>query len=476
MRRILLLLICCFILLCAGCSQCENSKEKVSGTAPAVADGEVGSGGAVSDAPVTAARVMTGEVVKGKKEKNKKKEKKTVRIVTDPTGTKRNLKLGKVNVQNAEVGFCGSNPTSDYLQTYEGHCYYLRSDGSRKYTIYRDRGYKVGGFKIQDGYVGCFAKYGSVFYAIIMNEYIYKEKEDWEDEEHNKVGTHSKLVYIDLKKGCVVPLYDTDKAFRFSFYQNSLFYYKYEASGTGILTKCDLGKVQPETSLPTPSSTAEYSQPSAILVDGTLYYGIQKKNSVTLFSMDLDSAEQKQIFYYKFKKDAVAQGNDERNLILGIDDDYIYSKNFIIPLSGGKMKRLSGNVSKLCSNKKYIFYVDEKFKLHRITKKTGENIILCGMKVTNVSCTEKYIYVIGYDKKYEKALLSELDKYNDKDNDENDDYGIEEVTIQERDNFHSFDFYCMDPDGNQRKKIWTGRGGKDEMLGRIQLVLEGKSE
>ena len=117
MRRILLLLICCFILLCAGCSQCENSKEKVSGTAPAVADGEVGSGGAVSDAPVTAARVMTGEVVKGKKEKNKKKEKKTVRIVTDPTGTKRNLKLGKVNVQNAEVGFCGSNPTSDYLQT-----------------------------------------------------------------------------------------------------------------------------------------------------------------------------------------------------------------------------------------------------------------------------------------------------------------------------------------------------------------------
>lgn len=305
---------------------------------------------------------------------------------------------------------------------------------------------------------------------------IYKEKIDWEEEEHNKVGTHSKLVYIDLKKGCVVPLFDTDKAFRFSFYQDSLYYYKYDASGTGILTKCDLRKMHSETSLPTPSSTSEYSQPSVILADGKLYYGIQKENSVTLYSMDLESAEQKQIFCYKFKKDAVVQGNDERSPILGIDEDYIYSKNFMIPLSGGKMKRLSGNVNKLCSNKKYIFYVDGKFKLHRITKKTGENIILCGLKATDVTCTEKDVYVVGYDKKYGKALLTELDKFNDKDNDENDDYGIEEVTIQERDNFHSFDLYCMDPDGNHRKKIWTGRGGKDEMLGRIQLVLEGKSE
>ncbi len=95
MRRIILLLICCFILLCAGCSRQKDSREKVSVTAPAVADRKAGSGGAVSDAPVTAAGVMTGEVVKGKKEKNKKKEKKTVRIVTDLTGKKRKLKMEK---------------------------------------------------------------------------------------------------------------------------------------------------------------------------------------------------------------------------------------------------------------------------------------------------------------------------------------------------------------------------------------------
>lgn len=51
-------------------------------TAPAVADGKAETGGAVSDAPVTAAGVMTGEAAKGKDKKNRKKEKGIVRIVT----------------------------------------------------------------------------------------------------------------------------------------------------------------------------------------------------------------------------------------------------------------------------------------------------------------------------------------------------------------------------------------------------------
>ena len=66
MKRIVVLLICCFILLCAGCSQQENNEEKVSVTTPAVVKGETGSGGAVSDAPVTGAGVMSGDAVTGK--------------------------------------------------------------------------------------------------------------------------------------------------------------------------------------------------------------------------------------------------------------------------------------------------------------------------------------------------------------------------------------------------------------------------
>ncbi len=67
MRRIILLLICCFILLCVGCSRQKDSEEKVSMTAPAVTDGKAETGGTVSDASVTAAGVMTGDAVTGKK-------------------------------------------------------------------------------------------------------------------------------------------------------------------------------------------------------------------------------------------------------------------------------------------------------------------------------------------------------------------------------------------------------------------------
>lgn len=176
MRRFLLLLSCCFILLCAGCSQREDSGKKESVTAPAVSEGALETGGAISGAPVTAAGVMTGEAVTGKKEKKKKKEKKTVRIVTDPTGKKRKLKIGKVNIENEGIKFCFATPPSDYAQVYGGHYYYLRSDGSGNYTIYRDKGEKVGEFSLKGESVSCLVKYRSEFYAVTQKQYIYMKK------------------------------------------------------------------------------------------------------------------------------------------------------------------------------------------------------------------------------------------------------------------------------------------------------------
>ena len=187
MRRIILFLTCCFILLCAGCSLREDSGKKDPLTGAAVASGEAGSGGAVSNASVTAAGVVTGEALKEKDKKNKKKEKKTVRIVTDPTGKKRKLKMGKVNVKDEGIKFCAASLPSEYAQVYDGHYYYLRADGSN-YTIYRDKGHRVGQFSLKGECVAGFAKYGDGFYALTEKEYIYKTKKDWEAVEYPKIG------------------------------------------------------------------------------------------------------------------------------------------------------------------------------------------------------------------------------------------------------------------------------------------------
>lgn len=415
MRTITLLLIFCFILLCAGCSRQKDSEEKVSVTAPAVRDGKAGSGGAVSDAPVTAAGVMTGEVVKGKKEKNRKKEKKTVRIVTDPNGKKRKLKMGKVNIKNVGVKFCATSPPSVYAQVYGGHYYYLRSDGSGNYTIYRDKGEKVGKFSLKGESVSCLVKYRSEFYAVTQKQYIYMKKKDWEEVEYPEFGYQYTIALVDLKKNKVMPLRDAGPIVDCNFFENSVVRYNLE---TGICAKSRIGDENTESPVPIPSSTAEHYTPSFMdikLIDGKWYYGTVADNVVTLWSLDLTSWKKEKLFCYKFKEDYEAW--DYRYAFMKMDDDYIYSIDYIIPLAGGRMTKLPGKVWRetICSNKKYIYYIDEEFKIHRINKETLKHTVFSGIKAVNVQCTENCVYATGYHKKY----------YGDYFDDEEDDEDIE---------------------------------------------------
>ncbi len=490
MKRIVVLLICCFILLCAGCSQQENNEEKVSVTTPAVVKGETGSGGAVSDAPVTAAGVMTGDAVTGKKEKNKKKEKKTVRIVTDPTGKKKKLKMGEVNIKNVGVKFCATSPPSVYAQVYDGHYYYLRVDGSN-YTIYRDKGHKVGQFSLKDEYLVGFAKYGSDFYAITEKKYIYKTKKDWEAVEYPKIGYKDTVVIIDLKNNKVMPLHD-DKGLllgEYNFYENSLFYYNEE---TDTYTKKSIGDKNSEIPIPIPATTGEYHTPysnNLKLIDGKWYFGTVTlfKDVITLWSLDLTSWKREKLISYKLKKGEY-DGWDCEDGFLKMDHDYIYTMDYIIPLLGGRMTKLPGKVWRetICSNKKYIYYIDEDFRIHRITKKTLSHIVFSGMKAVNVQCMENCVYVVGYNKKYYKGYFDYKEELFDDDEDiEGDyfDYYTEEadandedeyfdkedlidysrkkakkkLKVNNKENQDSFDLYCMDLDGNHRERLWKGK-------------------
>ena len=483
MRRIILLLIFSFILLCAGCSRQKDSEEKGSVTAPAVADGEAETGGAVSDVPATAAGVMTGEVVKGKDKKNRKKEKKTVRIVTDPTGKKRKLKMGKVDVMNEGIKFYDSSPPSVYAQIYDGHYYYLRSNGS-DYTIYRDKGYKVGQFSLKNGYIGWFTKYDSDFYAIIRKEYIFKTKKDWEAVEYPEIGIHNTIAFIDLKKKEAVPLRDAGRVYDHNFYENSLIYFNEKSD---IYVKSSIQGKDTEIPIPIPA-TAEYeitSSDKLKLIDGKWYYGIRKSDIITLYSLDLVSWKREKLFCYKFKEKY--DWLDCDCAFMKMDDDYIYSIDYIIPLAGGRMTKLPGKVWRetICSNKKYIYYIDEEFRIHRVTKKTLNHTVFSRIKAVDVQCTENCIYVVGYNEKYykdffnykekvdededigcdyfdyytEEADANNLDEYFDKEDliDYSRKKAKRKLKVDNKENPDSFDLYCMDLDGNHRKRLWKGK-------------------
>lgn len=493
MKRILVLLICCFILLCVGCSRHKDSEEKVSlTTTPAVTKEETGSGGAVSDAPVTAAGVMTGDAVTGKREKDKKKEKKTVRIITDPTGKKRKLKMGKVNIKNEGVKFCFSSPPSVYAQVYDGHYYYLRADGSRNYTIYRDKGHMVGQFSLNNGYVGGFTKHGSDFYAIIYNEYIYKTKKDWEAVEYPKIDSRNTIALIDLKKKEAVSLCGANMIFDYNFFGNSLIYYNEE---TDTFVGRNIRDKNSEIPIPIPATTAECRvQPwiSLKLIDGKWYFGTMGlyNDVITLWSLNLTSWKREKLFCYKPGEEY--NGFESEDFFIKMDNDYIYSINYIIPLAGGRMIKLPGKVWRetICSNKKYIYYIDDKFRIHRITKKTMNHTIFSGIKAVDIQCTENCVYATGYHKKYYGDYGDYFDVYFSKNNNEDEDtegdyfedYTEEadandedeyfdkedlidysrkkakkKLKVNNKENPDSFDLYCMDLDGNHRERLWKGK-------------------
>lgn len=493
MKRIILLSLCCFILLCAGCSQREDSGEKESVTEAAVSDRKTRSGGAVSDTSVTATAVMTGEAVIGKSKK--KQEKKTVRNVIDPTGKKRKLKIGRINTKKEGIKFCSASPLSDYAQVYGGHYYYLRSDGSN-YTIYRDKGKKVGQFSLNNeyGYIVGFTKYGADFYAITEKQYIYKTKKDWEAVEYPKIGYKDTVVIIDLKKNKVVPLQDdkTSMLGDYNFYENSLIYYNEE---TDTFVGRNIRDKNSEIPIPIPATTAECRvQPSFSLqlIDGKWYFGTMGlyNDVITLWSLDLTSWKREKLFCYKPGEEYNAFESED--YFMKMDNDYIYSINYIIPLAGGRMIKLPGKIWRetICSNKKYIYYIDEKFRIHRITKKTMNHTIFSGIKAVDVQCTENSVYATGYHKKYYGDYDEYFDVYFSKDNDDEEDPESDDVDIyteeadandedeyfdkedlidysrkkakkklkvNNKENPDSFDLYCMDLDGNHRKRLWKGK-------------------
>ena len=206
---------------------------------------------------------------------------------------------------------------------------------------------------------------------------------------------------------------------------------------------------------------------------------------VTLWSLDLTSRKREKLFCYKLREDEY-DGWDCEDGFVRMDDDYIYTMDYIIPLAGGRMTKLPGKVWRetICSNKKYIYYVDEEFKIHRITKKTLNHTVISGIKAVNVQCTENCIYVTGYHKKYYKGYFDYKEEDEDEDfecedepvyteeadaNDEDEYFDKEDLIdyspkkakkklkVNNKENPDSFDLYCMDPDGNHRKQLWKGK-------------------
>ncbi|MCH5265593.1 MAG: hypothetical protein J1F02_06815 [Lachnospiraceae bacterium] len=347
MKKIIALSVC-FLLLTA----CTTLKNNAGNDSPNTATDSAITGSSITASAVSggvvSAEAVSGEVT-AEKRKIGKGGKKKAGFVIDETGKSRKLNLGKVNTGDVGVnlGVFDSQPVGLYSQVSGGHYYYMKSDGKHNYTIYRDKGEKMGQFsfdidsRASGNFLEYFVKYGSEYYALLMYEY---SKGDDDDDLYD-IKTY--LAQVDLKKGKAEPILKlTDRSYGDLYlYQKGLYF---EDQSTidddidwsefewydfpGDFVKMDMKKDFSETKL---SSTKHLDRQLGCLtfMDGKIYYGVQKGKKVTLYSYDLKTKREEKIL----------------------------------------------------------------FKVHRFTKKTYEDMIISNMKAMDVKCTEDSVYVQEYD-------------------------------------------------------------------------------
>jgi len=381
------------------------------------------------------------------KEDTGNNEKEEPVIVVDETGKEHILKLGHMDMKDAGHEFPFMLYPTNYSEVVNNHYYFLRADGKRNYTVYRDKGEKVGKFSLKEGIVKYFTYYNNKFYALVAESYY----------EYGQ----TKLMEIDLKNQNMVEVnYLTQKGKKkkdsdpLMLYKGAYFYYD---------QKDNVGVYDLEGSRSAIQNICSDEMLKGPCIDDKIYYEKISGKTMKIFSYDLKSHKREKVLEFegKHKKD-VEEG--DYLFRLEFDSDYIYCNGYLIPRRGGKIVRISyGDRKKIripdylseyyplasyfIYNNKFIFYIDVEKRIHRMDKATLEDIIISDpdknkIYAMDIRCTDTGLYVQNY-----KATVSMDD---DESNDDNDFYESDSEMKT------SCDLYYMDLNGEHIEKIWKG--------------------
>ena len=377
---------------------------------------------------------QTGDKANKKIEKTQEKKTEQVEKVT----------LSNIDTEIQGVYFYDTEWITSYSQVEDGHYYWLRYDGHYdEYIIYRDNKKEVGTFKINDNYYALegFVKYENNFYAIIG---------------YSDSGLQ-KLMRVNLDIKRLETLYDIsetpvsgDGKFLFCCIYQDYFYFdkrtKWQSSylrskSLKLPIEGGTAKGTPTTELPT-TTNRKKAKPYLLYMDNKIFYVLEEDSKIKLFCYDMPSESEQKFFEFRDK-----QKSSEESSFLEIDRDYIYYGNDMISRKTGKvfssfhnMKKSKGSRKNYTANDKYVFYLDNRNRVHRLDKKTKRDVIIRKEKTLAVSCAGNRLYIRVRDEKG----YNQCNKV---------DYDIEEIITTE---YYADNLYCMDFNGKKEKKLWDG--------------------
>ena len=409
MKKIVILTAC--LLFLTACTALKNNagNDALNPVTDSAVTGSSVTASAVSGSAASTAAVSSAAM--GEQGEREKKKKEKVRLITDITGKKQKLKMDYIVEKDEKVRLTFMNYATEYSQIWDNHYYYMRKEGKRNYTLYRDFGEKEGSFEIEktDAIDRC-AKYGSKFYVLL--------RRDAYDRGSGSIYDVYKLVAIDFSDGskeiiCQFEGDDDRSIGNLIFYHDII--YRVDKSYHSVNGKeekiIDMWNMQGQklgiSSFPR-SAENEYLTIEDC-VDGKVYYTVENDGGkkLSFFCRDLETGSDEKIFCYNHKGKITKLWNVffERN-----QDDIFFSENYsnywgdgiyrviyMIPASGKQMKNILGNHAEVYSlHHKYIFYTDMKHRIHRWDRKTQEDKIISSVKAMGLDCTREGLFVREY--------------------------------------------------------------------------------
>lgn len=276
------------------------------------------------------------------------------------------------------------------------------------------------------------------FYAIISSMDTEKEDDD------NQI---QQLAKVNLKKENLEIIYDVSNEhiagdgeklfcciYKDYFYLDSRTKWQSYDKRAGKPVRIDIkGKTMEKLSTTT---NIKKASPYLSYINDKIFYTVNEGKKTSLFSYDLK--ENKEQCFLKLP----SVENDKTDFIR-FDKDFIYYGKYIISRKDKKTFHVFKSGDKnVISNKKYVFYLDETNKIHRLDKQNKRDIIIRKKPATEISCTEKNLFARVRNKKaYTKCVrdVADADEFADSGED-----------------FYSDNLYCLDLRGREENKIWKG--------------------
>lgn len=392
--------------------------------------------------------------------------------IIDETGNKSTLKLDKRNINFDDISV---SPSMSWFgdvvwsQVYKNHYYYAylsKNDHDDEYTIYKDYGEKVGSFIVDyskynlaySNYTIALCIYKDIFYIIIEGSFltgliehtgstmIVRQIGTIDFTQKKPVIIHNVFNFSNHSVASGWTNVNLKSCMPYTFYHNEIYF-----KSIDTLSIIRMKERSEKKEICNYKKLGKNMDGHLFFMDNKIYYGIEKGKTVKLYCYNLNKNSRQMILEYNRK-------DKSKNIIdIEIDNMYIYSQEYIIPLNGGKMVKkpvqyLYGNA--FVHNEKYIFYLDRNYKLHKVDKKNlQKDKVISKEKFFSVDCTEKELYLRKYEKKwYEnrgyKSILGNYAEGDEKYNFNPEDADSDDIVDEE------MDIYIMNFDGTDLRKIW----------------------